>query len=127
MFQCDFITPVQNLSTDDPLGLEAWSTSCGLSPHTGLAVITCVLSGIAGPLRSFQIQTPGDAEIGCNFIAREEDSLISMAVSELIQQLCHVQKGLVMKARDFTTKELTDALYEPNMRRRQARSRLRNE
>ncbi len=109
---------MQNLPADDPLGIDAWSASCGFAPHIGLAVITCVLSGVAGPLRSFQIQTPGDAGIGCNFIAREEDSLISMAVSELIQRLCHVQKCLVMKARDFTTKELTDALYEPNMRRR---------
>lgn len=118
MFQSDFITPLRNLPADDPLGIEAWSHSRGLELHTGLALVTCVLSGVAGPMRSFRVPTPGSVGVGCNLIAMEGDGLVSMAASELIEPLCQTQKSLVAKGREFTTKELTDAMYDPGMRLR---------
>jgi len=106
----------QGDSADDPLGIDSWAASCGIAPHTALALAAAVLAGVAGPLARLPAKGPRTFP-GINLAGRENDPFLRMAVDSLVGFLRPMEEGLIKRSQEISSEEMDAVMFEAGRRR----------
>lgn len=96
----------------DPLGLEAWAASRGLGSHTALAIVSSILSAVAGNMFRFDLPASCIGAPGINLAGVDNDSFVAMGIADLTNVLAVAQRRLVGKAREFSVEEIDSAMFQ---------------